>query len=55
MIGFLSIFFFVGETNKTDTKLSAYVFLNNAEITIKTCLFKCGQCFSDFSQCDEGL
>ena len=47
-------FFFFGETNTDISKISAYFILNKAKVTIKTCLFKCGQCFSNFDECDSG-
>ena len=42
-------FYYEGLTNT----LSTYFFFENANVIIKTCLFKCGACTSNFSTCDE--
>ena len=47
-------FFFIGETNKDTTKISAYLVLSKAKVTVKTCLFKCGKCFEKFDECALG-
>ena len=43
-------FYFDGQTNRISTSF----FLEDAKITIKTCLFKCGHCYGNFSECDYG-
>ena len=43
-------FYYNGQTSG----LSTGFYLENAKVTIKTCLFKCGHCYSNFSECDYG-
>ena len=43
-------FYYDGMTNP----LSTAFFFKNSKVTIRTCLFKCGQCFLNFSLCDYG-
>ena len=47
----ITFFFYYSSTTNG---LSAIFHFENAKVTIKTCLFKCGQCFTNFSTCDEG-
>ena len=44
-------FYFDGETTGT-TGITTGFHLNKT-VAIKTCLFKCGKCYSDFSVCDD--
>jgi hypothetical protein len=43
-------FYYNGQTSG----LSTGFYLENAKVAIKTCLFKCGHCYSNFSECDYG-
>ena len=43
-------FYYDGQTSGISTGF----YLENSKVTIKTCLFKCGQCNDNFSECDLG-
>ena len=43
-------FYFDGQINEISTGF----FLENAKVKIETCLFKCGECATDFYECDIG-
>ena len=43
-------FYYDGQINRFSTAF----YLEGATVTIKTCLFKCGQCFGNISECDYG-
>jgi len=44
------IFYFDGKTSGISTGF----FLDNSKVTVRTCLFKCGQCMNEFNKCDNG-
>ena len=50
MIWFFFLSFFEEEINGVSFKL----FLEKASVTIRTCLFKCGQCYNSLTECDTG-